>query len=383
MYPNPVWPTYGVFVDELAKDLSSKCQLSVVAPIPIFPFLNRTSKYKNFDNIPQRIDYQKFDVQFPRFFFIPKYLKFTDWLGYLSSVFPLLLKRRRSFDVIYVHWGYPDGLVAFICGRLLKKKVVIHVHGNESVCFFESSIRKLLVKAYLKWIDRFIAVSGDLKDKLVKYYHVRKESVSIVSNGIDPSIFIPIPKADARARLGLPRNHRTIVTVARLSKEKRVDILIEAFSVLTTMIQGNVSLYIIGDGPERMNLESAAKSKGKQLSEKITFIGNVAREQVPIWLSAADIFCLSSDREGCPVSVIEALRCHTPVVATKVGAVPDLIPDENYGFVVPPGHPQDFAEAMAKALNRPWDAQIIDSHAKDYTWERTADAVMDVFDSLK
>ena len=382
MYPNPARPTDGIFVHELAKVLSKNCQLSVLAPIPFFPFLVMTSKYRRFSSIPPRDASGDFDIRYPRFFFIPKFLKFTDWFGYLVSVFPVLLAMRDKFDIIYVHWGYPDGLAAIICAKLLNKKVVLHVHGNESVCFFERSLRKLLVKAYVSKVDHIIAVSSDLKEKLIKFYDVESEAISVIFNGIDTKVFTALSKTEAREHLCLPAHSRILVSVSRLSGEKRLDMLIEAFSILSHTFNNDARLYIIGDGPEKKNLESLSRSKGNELASKIRFVGNVLHQQVPNWLSAADIVCLSSDREGCPVSVIEALGCERPVVATRVGAVPDLIANDDYGFVVSPGRPDDLAEALNTALSKVWDYDKIGSRARTFTWERTADAVMGVFRRL-
>jgi teichuronic acid biosynthesis glycosyltransferase TuaC len=382
MYPNPVRPTDGTFVHDLAKALSNKCYLNVLAPVPFFPFLSLTSKYSGFNSIPLKDDTEDFKVLYPRFLFIPKYLKFTDWIGYLLSLFPVISRMKDAFDIIYVHWGYPDGLVAFICAKLLGKKVVLHVHGNESVCFFESSLRKLLVKAYLSKADHIIAVSSDLKEKIIRFYNVRKEAVSVVPNGIDVNLFKPLPKAEMRNRLNLNANEKILVSISRLSPEKRVDVLIEAFSLLKKMTSDPIKLYIIGRGPERQNIEALIKSKETSTSNDIHLVGPVAHDLIPEWLSAADLFCLSSDREGCPVSIIEAMGCERPVVATQVGGVADLIPDREYGFIVPPGRPREFAEALNVALSKPWNHDKIRFHAATYTWDGTADSVMGIFQNL-
>ena len=230
MYPNPERPLYGIFVHELVKVLSRECSVLVVSPIPAFPFLNRTEKYRGTRAIPRRMTMDGISVFYPRFFFIPKFLKFTDWIFYFACVLSRIIALRRDFDVIYSHWGYPDCLAAWLFARLLGKKVVLHVHGNESICFFERSIRRVLVELFLGRIDSIIAVSSDLKRKIVLDYRVGDKSISVIPNGINPEVVYPLRRKEAREKLNLPHDGGIVVTLARLSAEKRIDLLLDAFS---------------------------------------------------------------------------------------------------------------------------------------------------------
>lgn len=375
MYPNPQRPVNGIFVHELVKVLSRDCSIVVVSPIPTFPLLGRTAKYKGTGAIPRRMVMDGITVFYPRFFFIPKFVKFTDWIFYFIFVLPKVIELRKDFDMIYSHWGYPDGLAAWLFARLLGKKVALHVHGNESICFFERSIRKILVKWFLRRIDCIIAVSSDLKTKMVRYYRINEDSVSVIPNGIDTEMFSLLPQELARKRLGLPQNGKMVLTVARLSAEKRIDLLLEAFSKIVERSGNKVRLYVVGDGPEGRKLQEF--SSVKSLEDKVTFVGGVPHEIVPVWLSAADVFCLSSDWEGCPVSILEAMGCERPVVSTRVGAVPDLVHEGICGLLVPPGRPDKLADALVDALGRSWDHKAIGECGRSYTWEKTARKVMD------
>ncbi len=380
MYPNPARPTDGIFVDELAKALSSSCSIKVVSPIPIFPFLSLTWKYKNYNKIPYKLKKRGLHIYYPRFVFIPRFFKFTDWFFYLICIYPFFRKLKKTFDVIFVHWGYPDGLVAYIIGKLLRKKVVLLVHGNESLCFFESSLRKLLVKSYLNKIDHIISVSTDLKNKMVRFYSVSEEKISVVPNGINPRLFVPETRENARAKLRIPQEGKILLSIARLSFEKRLDNLIKAFSFSKKVLHEDIKLYILGDGPEGKKLERLVKEKS--LVDYIEFVGNVPHELVPTWLSAADIFCLSSDREGCPVSVIEAMACGRPVIATRVGGIPDLMPGSDFGLLVPAGDVEKLAEAIKLSLVNEWDEKKIIYHGRSYTWIKTAEKVYKIFSRL-
>lgn len=373
MYPNPVRSTDGIFVEELTNAMACSCSIQVISPVPAFPGLTWSWKYKGYEEIPPQMKRGNIDVFYPRFFFIPKFLKCTDWFFYFVFVFPLVWNMKKKFDTMVVHWGYPDGLAGYLMARIIGKKVVIYVHGNESLCFYENTIRKMLVKFYLRRTDHIIAVSSDLKVKMVRVYNVDPDKVTVVANGIDPDLFVPVAKDTARQQLSLPPQIKFFLTIARLSREKRLDVLIDAFASLPQTYE-DVRLYIIGDGPEKISLQKLVCRRNKQA--KIVFLGKMAHEEVPLWLSAADFFCLSSDREGCPVSIIEAFACSCPVIATSVGGVPDLILSPIYGLLVPAGQSQEMTKALSEAIERCWDRETIGAYGRAFTWRKSADNVL-------
>ena len=143
-----------------------------------------------------------------------------------------------------------------------------------------------------------------------------------------------------------------ILTVARLSAEKRIDpLFFSHFRKVVEQHGNDVWLYVLGTG---LNERDSRDFRQSIPEDKVTFVGAVAHAAVPVWLSAADVFCLSSDWEGCPVSIIEAMGCGRPVVSTNVGSVPDLVTGEAFGFLVPPGCPDKLADALLNALDRSW-----------------------------
>jgi glycosyltransferase involved in cell wall biosynthesis len=99
-------------------------------------------------------------------------------------------------------------------------------------------------------------------------------------------------------------------------------------------------------------------------------------------MSAADLFCLASNREGWPNVVHEAMGCGTPIVATDVGGVPDMIPSETYGFVVPINDPVSLREAIGKALSRNWDRPAIAAWAGSRSWENVGREVLQEFRAI-
>ena len=112
------------------------------------------------------------------------------------------------------------------------------------------------------------------------------------------------------------------------------------------------------------------------MAEHVEFTGKVGAEGMAEWLSAADVLCLASDREGWPNVVHEALACGTPVVATDVGGVPDLIPSSGFGLVVAPRDQAALDRAVHEALSRTWDREAIANWGMSRTWETVAGDVL-------
>jgi glycosyltransferase involved in cell wall biosynthesis len=115
------------------------------------------------------------------------------------------------------------------------------------------------------------------------------------------------------------------------------------------------------------------------MESRVRFLGQVSSSVLPELMSAADVFCLASNREGWPNVVHEAMGCGTPVVAANVGGVADMVPSESYGFVVPVNDPAALREALDKALSRTWDHDAISAWAASRSWENVAREVVEEF----
>ena len=121
---------------------------------------------------------------------------------------------------------------------------------------------------------------------------------------------------------------------------------------------------------------------GQGLDGRVRFIGWVGRDGLAELLSAADLFCLASFTEGWPNVVHEALGCGTPVVASRVGGVPAMLRDEQYGFIVPPKDAAALAEALERGLNKPWDRGVISTWGRSRTWADVAREVIKIHRGL-
>jgi glycosyltransferase involved in cell wall biosynthesis len=226
-------------------------------------------------------------------------------------------------------------------------------------------------------LDHVIAVSNELRSILIDEFAVSADRVSVRFNGIDPAKFHSRDQETARRSLGLASDRRILLHVGRLSIEKRHRFLLEAVARCPVR---DFDVYLLGEGPLRREIEEQIKSRG--LQDRVTLGGGISHDQLPDWFAAADLFCLSSAHEGCPVVVHEALACGVPVVSTRVGAVPDLVRSD-HGVLCEPESPDALANALETAWSRNWDRQGIASYGATHSWDAVAMDLVRLYENLK
>ncbi len=181
--------------------------------------------------------------------------------------------------------------------------------------------------------DSFIAVAAHHGRFLVEQEGFAESKVTVIPNGVDTQRFRALPdsRAALRGQLGIPLAAPVCGIIAALRPEKNHQLFLRA-AALTSTHSPEAHFVIVGDGPERASLESAASSLG--LGGKVHFLGS--RSDVPHLLSACDVFSLTSHIEANPVSILEAMSCELPVVSTRVGSVAESVAHGETGFLVEP-----------------------------------------------
>lgn len=393
LFPNSVYPAFGIFVLHRLKAVSKHSKVIVINPVPWFPFCKKFQRYKDFDKIPKKEIIQGIDVHHPRFFIIPKYFKFFDAVSYFLSVRPVVKKiaKYHRFDLIDLHWTYPDIFAGVVLSRMYQKKWLMTVRGIAGLNVFcdlknnrfyeEKSLRQFMLKALIKKAPKIIALSPELK-KICADFGVVDNRISIIPNGIDHTRFYYIKKSLARGRLNLPKNITIIFTVGSLIYIKGFDRVIKGLGRLR---QGSrkIVYYIAGStgaaGDYSTELRETAKRNG--VESAVVFLGQVHHSDLVFWYNAADIYCLASRSEGCPNALMEALTCGCPSVATRVGMVDDIFQKELMGELV-----ENKGEAVIKgietALAKTYDRKKISSQMQHHSWERCAVKVVDEYQKL-
>lgn len=376
VFPNPVQPTLGVFIHERVRRIAQHADVRVVAPVAWFPF-NRLFRGRRANDVPAVEARDGVRVYHPRFVCVPGVLRSLDGVAYAASLIPFLLRLRREFpfDVIDAHFAYPDGLAATLLGALFRRPVVTTLRGS-IVRLARSALHRPQLRVALRAAARVMSVSEALKTVAVRF-GAAPAAIRVVPNGVDTGTFFPRSRAEARRALGLSAERPIVVSVAAVIEHKGHHRVIAA---LPDMLRQRPDLLYVIVGGERRDgwrrtLEALVARHG--LQQHVLMAGEQPHDRVPLWLAAADVFCLASRSEGWPNSVLEALACGRPVVATRVGGVPEIVTGDALGVLVPPEDDGLLGAAIVKALDTPWDVDVLAAHARAHSWDTAALAAVE------
>lgn len=381
LFPNPLQPGRGIFTARLAKALSSSVNLVVAAPMPWFPGFppfTLMKRWADFARIPGQYEIDGIPVYSPKYPMVPRLSEGMHarlmYYGIARTI--SRLHEIHHFDLINAHWLYPDAVVAQRIGKQLGIPVVATALGCDANLFLQQPEKRQQILSMARSVAGITAVSGALRDEMLAE-GASNPNIAVIHNGVELDRFKPMDAARARASLAIA-NEPSIVFIGRLEEEKAVSVLVDAANLLKQ--QGrHFRIYLVGDGPDRNMLMEQANAAG--LNEIITFVGTQPHEAIPVWLAAADVFCLPSKREGCPNVVLEALASGRPVVASKVGGIPELVNDSN-GILVTPENAAALAKGLAEALERKWDHAAIRNAMQDSSWSSCASQYVEAYENV-
>ena len=310
----------------------------------------------------------------PRYLVIPK----MDWFSgfsYFLGVVGLLRKAKREWGtfLVHAHCAYPDGVGVALAARCLRLPYAITAHGSDINVYAAQRLLRPQVRWALIGANGVVAVSRDLKSKIIALTGKADLPVACIPcAGFDPSVFSPRSLQDSREALGLPQQARIVVFVGNLVAVKGVDFLVQAWTTLMqrSVVGGLDILVIIGEGPCRADLEQHIGQDGAAGTARFT--GAISQVAVSNWIAAATLLCLPSHNEGMPNVVVEALATGVPVVASRVGGIPELVSDGINGLLVEPGNAGALADALEVALATTWDRTRISESVSHLTWQALA-----------
>jgi glycosyltransferase involved in cell wall biosynthesis len=311
-------------------------------------------------------------VVHPRIPYVPGAARLTALAAlnaplYLAGLLPYLPALIGRFDVVLGTHLFPDACAAVAAARLLGLPCVVKAHGTDvNVVARWRSVRPILSRALAE--ARFAAgVSRPLVDALVRLGAPVDRAV-LLPNGVDRAVFRPQDRREARRALGLPEHDRILVYVGGLDREKGIIELGRAFAMLR-----GVHLVLVGEGPLEGEMRAAsAQNGGRLILAGAHDLAGVAR-----FLAAADALVLPSWDEGTPNVVLEALAAGRPVVASRVGGIPDALIEGTTGLLVPPRDPEALARALREALGRSWDEGVIVASAPP-SWDDSAERLLEL-----
>ena len=362
IYPSLREPTRGPYNHNVFRAVSARCDVRVLSPQPFWTRLRRPQEILHVPHETQT----GLDTLLPTYWSVPKASHLHGKALY-ASLRPLVARIHQEFpfDVILAAWAYPDAFAAARLARDFNCALVIKTLGSDINEIPRNPKLRPLVQEALHAAGRVVTVSSALRDRVVEL-GISPDRVMVQHNGVNGDTFFIRDRAPVRAELGLSADRFAFCYVGRLSHEKGVDVLLQAFHHLNQSGAGkNADLHLVGGGDQEENLRAQAE---KLNLSNVYFHGMQPHKTIPLWLSACDAFCLPSRREGCPNVVLEALASGRPVVASHVGGVPELVSADN-GILVPSENPESLAAGMQEAMNRSWNPDALRSSVEFLSWD--------------
>ncbi|MDO6442526.1 glycosyltransferase [Marinobacter sp. 2_MG-2023] len=266
--------------------------------------------------------------------------------GFDRSLITAIRKRVKEgqFDVVHCH-QYTPWIYGWLAALGTQAKVVFTEHGR----FYPDRYRykAMLVNPLMALLTpAVVAISKATKDALVTYEFIPRKKIQVVYNGISPLKRDDLEVQKVRESLGIPQDAFVVGTVSRLDPVKNQSMMLRAFKEFNEKSPDSY-LLMVGDGPDKEKLVALAKELG--IDERTVFTGFINN---PVhYLSAMDVFLLSSHTEGTSMTLLEAMSLGMPSVATRVGGNPEIIEDELTGLLTVPNSPHSFAAAL-EALHK-------------------------------
>jgi glycosyltransferase involved in cell wall biosynthesis len=350
--------------------------VKAIAPIALVDFSSAGKPRFGRRGIPPRRRDETVEVFHPAWLYPPGGFVLNPVFLFVRLL-AMASRLRKSFDfqIIDAHFAFPDGIAAALLSRATGIPFTVTLRGSE-VLHAEYPRRRAFMGWALRRAARVIAVSERLRRFAISL-GVENGRTAVISNGVDSSRFAPQDRNACRRKHGISANAKVILSAGTLIELKGHHRVAKALAGITG--QGIEAELIIAGRSGAYENQIRKQIADLGLTDRVRMVGEVPPADLAELMSASDVLCLASSREGWPNVVHEAMACGTPVVATDVGAVQDMIPSSNHGLVVPPNDEGALENALFQALSQDWDHGKISAWAQSRTWDRVAQEVVSEF----
>lgn len=379
LYPSSVRPGHGIFIEKRLSELlgGGEVHTRVVAPVPwFFSSHPRFGDYARWARTPERETWHGIAVQHPRYLVLPKVgmsmSPFTLALGARPAL-QRLLDEGFDFDLIDAHYYYPDGVAAALLARYFNKPLVITARGSDINLLAKYPIPYRLMQWAAQQASASIGVSQALMHRMAQM-GMPKDRLKTMPNGVDLSMFRLQAQAITRTTLAWP-DAPTLLSAGNLVENKGHHLAIEALKYLP-----DFRLVIAGEGPQRAALERVASDC--LVATRVKFLGHVAPDQLALCYSAADLLVLPSSREGWPNVLLESMACGTPVVATQVGGVPEIVCSTSAGQLMADRSVGSLVQAVQAIWRELPAREAVRACALEHSWQNTTQAQLSLFHNV-
>jgi len=348
LYPLPWQPTRAMFNFQQFGYLEERAEIFYLIPVAFPDWWQHRKEIKN----------QKPNIKYVPYLYIPKcgrryYAKLMQWS--INLVANSWIKKIAPAKVL-ASWAYPDAVAAIEIAKKFNADFYLKVHGSDINMHARLPERAKQITAMANQAKGILSVSQDLANKMVAI-DINKDKIKVIYNGVNLEKFVPRP-ADI--------DNPYIIFIGNLKHDKGVVELLYAFIQINNNYP-ELKLRYVGSGAMLNKLQDITIQH--QLQNKVIFEGTKPHDQLPEIVAKATLLALPSYNEGVPNVVLEAMACATPVVATMVGGIPEVV-TEVTGILAKEITAENIADCLQKALNKTWDYHAIRAHAEFFNWTK-------------
>ncbi|XQW85350.1 glycosyltransferase [Thalassotalea piscium] len=355
LYPLPWEPNRATFNKQQFELLKDDYQLSILIPIAFPDWFKHRKQIK-----------QSATMRYVPYFYLPKFgRRFYSVTMFLSILLHSgFWLKKRSPSTILASWAFPEAVAASWLSRLYHTKFFFKVHGSDINLHGKIPARAKQILSAAKKAQGILSVSKALANELYAM-GVEQEKVHVIYNGVNHDKF--------GQHYPAKEQNNYILYIGNLKHDKGVMELIEGFNQIKDQ---HPSLQLVFAGSGAMLSKLTEYVNTNNLTEKVTFLGNVAHDQLPAWVSNAKALCLPSYNEGVPNVVLESMAAGTPVLATTVGGIPEVVDESICGKLIPPKDANAVANGLNALLSRQFSSDKIKQHASQFTWQKNKEQLI-------
>jgi L-malate glycosyltransferase len=286
---------------------------------------------------------------------------------------------RERLDLMHVHYAIPHAATAWLAKRMLEGqrdlRIVTTLHGTDITLVGQDPSYFTLTKFSIEQSDAVTAVSNYLRDETYRAFGCAGCDVVVIPNFISPAEYHPPSDGTCRPSLA-PDGHKILVHVSNFRPVKRVVDVVQMFARLRRRLPA--TLVFVGDGPDR---DAAQQEVDRlRLAPDVRFLGKVDR--VADILRGSDLFVLPSSTESFGLAALEAMACGVPVVATRVGGLPEVVADGETGHLTPVGAVDEMVERALAILENPAVHTAMKRRAAERALEFSAERIVPRYEQL-
>lgn len=379
LYPSKSQPGKGVFIENRTAHLqkSADVEVRVIAPVPWFPFSSRRfGAYANYARAPANDLRNGMSVDYPRYLVVPKLgmslAPLLMAIGILGT-FRELIRNGHDFDIIDAYYFYPDGVAAALVGKWMNKPVVINALGTDVNVIPRYRVPRALIIWASNYASAITTVSRALRQELLNL-GISGEKIHVNLHGVDHAQFTPpttpLPQGDRPQRKA-----RTLLCVGNLLEAKGQHLAIESLLHLK-----DFRLVLVGEGEYEDKLRQQVSNL--QLEDRVQFAGHVDHAKLVSYYSTSDALIIPSLREGIPNVILESLACGTPVIATNVGGIPEIINSGVAGILLDDRTPMAIANAVHQLFENYPSIHDVVEFSRQFTWAKTSATQIKIFKAV-